>query len=419
MKPTILFVVLSLLVLVFGCKQGSQNEDANYYEDSHYDAYESEIREDDYYEEAPNYRNQQYQKTAQVNDNDEQSSSYGFFGSGKKKHQFVDARTGLVVNSTSYPSRWQVISKPIYTMDQKMPLFLMQIQGPNNLKTFNTPMKFHIHYTNPQTAQWMQQYSSTARMMRPMVSNQQIMNEEVNTRMAKSGFQLVGQKRIPRAERYIRNELNKSGAQKARLDLYSTEWTNNKGQKALVNLVKIAMQQPLPFGDSMVMWFYSLDYMFVDANKFDATIDELLTAAEATKENPQWKQYVAQLNKVRQQKAIQQHRMNMQNRQAAFNAHQQKMKGIWAAQDANHASFMNRNFGSGSDISQKRFVNMINEEETVYNPSTGQNYQVQAGSTEYWMDSDNNYIKNDDYFYNPNGDINLNNREWTRVKPAY
>ncbi|MGC6429864.1 MAG: hypothetical protein ACON5F_02365 [Jejuia sp.] len=419
MKPTLLFLALSFLVLVFGCKQGNQNDAENYYGDSYYDEYESEIREDDYYEEAPSYPNQNYQQTAQVNYNQEQSSNSGFFSGGKRKHQFVDARTGLVVSSTNYPSSWKVISKPIYTMDQKMPLFLMQIQGPNNLKTFNTPLKCYISYTNPQTTQWMQQYSSTARMMRPMVSNQQIMQEEVNNRMAKSGFQMIGQKNIPRAERYLRNEMQKEGLHQAQLEMYSTEWTNNKGQKALVNLVKIAMQQPLAFGDAMVMWFYSLDYMFVDADKFDDTIDTLMDATEATQKNPQWEQYMAQLKQVRQQKAAQQHRINMQNRQAAFDAHQTKMKGIWAAQDANHASFMNRNFGSGSDVSQKRFINMINEEETVYNPSTGQNYQVQAGSTEYWMDSDRNYIKNDDYFYNPNGDINLNNREWTRVRSAF
>lgn len=419
MKPTILFLALSVLVLVFGCKQGSQNENDNSYEDSYYDDYESEIGEDEYYEEAPDYPNQQDQQTAQVNYKAEQSSGYRFSGGSKKMHQFVDARTGLVVNSTSYPSNWQVISKPIYTMDQKMPLFLMQIQGANNLKSFNTPAKFHIHYTNPQTAQWMQQYSSTARMMRPMISNQQIMQEEVNSRMAKSGFQLIGQKRIPRAERYLRNILNKSGGQQAQLEHYATQWTNNKGQKALVTLIKIAMQQPITYNDSMVMWFYSLDYMFVDENEFDGTINKLLDAAEATQENPQWKQYVAQLNQQRAREAARNHQINMQNRQAAFNAHQQKMKGIWAAQDANHASFMNRTFGSGSDRSQKQFINMINEQETVYNPSTGRNYQVQAGSTEYWMDSDRNYIKNDDLFYNPNGDINLNNRNWTKVNRAF
>ena len=95
------------------------------------------------------------------------------------------------------------------------------------------------------------------------------------------------------------------------------------------------------------------------------------------------------------------------------------MRAISAAQDANHASFMNRNFGAGSDTGQRQFLNTINEQETVYNPLTGNNYQVNAGSTEYWMDSDGNYIKNNDLFYTPNGDINLNNREWVKVGNAY
>ena len=106
----------------------------------------------------------------------------------------------------------------------------------------------------------------------------------------------------------------------------------------------------------------------------------------------------------------------MANRQASFEAHQRKMQGIWAAQDANHAAFMNRNFGQGSSTAQRDFVNMINEEETVYNPLTQQTYQVNAGSSEYWMDSEGNYIQNNDLFYTPNGDINLNSREWVRVR---
>ncbi len=418
MKSKVLFLILSILTLVFGCKNGNENADNNYYEDTYYDDYESEIEEDTYYEEAPNYPDQ-YAETNHENYIEDAPQSNSFFRGRKKTHEFRDARTGLVVNSTSYPSNWNVISKPIYTIDQKIPLFLMQVEGPHNLKTFNTPVKFHLHYPNRQTAQWMQQYSSTSNMMRPMMSNEQIMREEVNGRMAKSGFQMIGQKPIPRAERYLRNMLNKSGGQNAQLEHYVTEWTNNKGQKALVTLVKIAMQQQITFNDSMVMWFYSLDYVFVNENKLDVTINQLLDATEATKENPQWKHYLAQLNRARQQKAAYDHQIRMKNRQAAFNAHQQKMKGIWAAQDANHASFMNRTFGAGSDRSQKQFINMINEQETVYNPSTGRNYQVDAGSTEYWMDSDRNYIKNDDLFYNPNGDINLNNRNWTKVNRAF
>lgn len=348
-----------------------------------------------------------------------EKSIFGFLGNAKQTHNFRDARTGLVVNSTEYPKSWQVISKPVYTIDQKLPVFLTEIQGPNNLKSFNTPIKLFLHYPNYQTEQMMRQYGRNSNMIRRMVSSEQIMQSEANSRMINSGFQLVGKKQIPRAEQLIRNMINKSGMHQTQFEHYATEWTNNKGQKALVSLVKMAMQQPILNNDSMVMWFYSLDYMFVDESEFEASINKMLEAAENTKDNPQWQQYTAQLNAARMQKAQRDHQIHMRNRQAAFNAHQQKMKGIWAAQDANHASFMNRTFGSGSDTSHKQFVNMINEQETVYNPNTGKNYQVNAGSTEYWMDSDGNYIQNNDLFYNPNGDINLNNREWTKVNSAY
>ena len=185
------------------------------------------------------------------------------------------------------------------------------------------------------------------------------------------------------------------------------------------------MQQPAISG-SMQVWFYSISYTFAEEASFEQTLTEMQQAIRSTIENPQWEQYVAQLARQRQMKneqrarlAAQQHQNRMNARWAAFNAHQEKMQGIWAAQDANHASFMNRNFGAGSDTGQRQFVNMIHEEETVYNPQTGQNYQVNAGSTEYWMDSEGNYIRNDDLFYTPNGDINLNNREWVRVKRAF
>ncbi|WOD44653.1 hypothetical protein [Hwangdonia lutea] len=415
-----IILILSVLVFTLSCKENTQNSNTSYYEDDFYEETENYLEEDGFdYEE----RTEDYSEYSNVNGHQKPTQKKGLlksiFGGGKKSHDFVDARTGLVVNSAKYPANWQIISKPIYTLDQKIPMHLVQIQGPGNLKTFNTPIYFYIHYPNPQISQWMKQYSSTSSMMRPVKSNQQIMQDEVNQRMANSGFKLIRQRKIPRAQNYIRNILNKTGGQQAQLDHFVTEWTNGKGQKALVTLAKITMGQPILNGNTMLMWFYSLDYVFVDEDKFEDTINDLLNAMESTKENTEWTQYMAQLNQVRAQKAAQQHRINMRNRQAAFNAHQQKMKGIWAAQDANHASFMNRTFGSGSNVAQNQFVNMINEEETVYNPSSGKNYQVSAGSTEYWMDSDGNYIKNDNLFYNPNGDINLNNREWTKVKSAF
>ncbi len=92
--------------------------------------------------------------------NDEDNTdSKGLFSeasqNGKILHNFVDARTGLLVYSFEFPSGWNVISKPYYTQDQKLPLFLIQVQGPDNLKYFNVPIYMYISYDDPQTNQYM------------------------------------------------------------------------------------------------------------------------------------------------------------------------------------------------------------------------------------------------------------------------
>src|SRR5690606_8868228 len=74
-----------------------------------------------------------------------------------KPHQLRDPRSGLVVSSSLYPSNWKVISKAIYTTDQKIPTFLIQAEGPHNFMAFNTPTTFRVSYQNPQTAQYMAQ----------------------------------------------------------------------------------------------------------------------------------------------------------------------------------------------------------------------------------------------------------------------
>ena len=345
--------------------------------------------------------------------------------SRKKTHQLRDARTGMVVQSTEYPSNWKVISKPIYTLDQKIPDFLVQIEGPNHLKTFNTPTNFHVSYQSQQLTQMMSQYGM-ASLIRPMVGNQQLFKEDVEPRMQHSGYSFVRQRPMPKDEAYVRQKMQENGFGQGYLEYTATEWKNQNGQKALARIVKIAIQQPLMNNEMMTMWLYTTDYVFVDDGQFEATLDQLHKSTVNTQENPQWKQYLAQLNQQRamenqrkMQIASQQHQQRMNARWAAFNAHQENMRAISAAQDANHAAFMNRNFGAGSDTGQRQFLNTINEQETVYNPLTGNNYQVNAGSTEYWMDSDGNYIQNNDLFYTPNGDINLNNREWVKVGNAY
>ncbi len=333
-------------------------------------------------------------------------------GLGETEHSFIDANTGLTVSSSVYPSDWEVISRRTYTMDQKIPVFLIQIQGPDNLKAFNTPLKFHLSYQNPQTARFMMN-SGMAQMIRPEANVRQISQEEVEARMKKSGFEYESDRDISTIVNYVNGKL--AGSNGMNLEPLATVWTNNQGQKALVTILKLSQQQPFMFNETMTTWFYSIDYLFAEEDDFEEAIVALERSLIQNQENPEWEQYLSHLTQQRAQVAAQQHQARMRNQQAAFDAHQRKMKGIYAAQEANHNAFMDRTFGSGSSSSHDNFINSIREEETVYNPLSGQNYQVDAGAKEYWMDSDGNYIKNNDLFYTPNGDINLNNREWVRV----
>lgn len=396
MNARILFI-LPMLVICLACGSQQKEQSANYDDGS-----------DAIYTEKVN------------NEVSDKNRSGGFlntlFGEqGVKTYIFKDAHTGLTVSTAEYPSNWQIISKPAYTIDQKIPTFLIQIQGPNHLKSFNTPIYVYVAYRNPQTYQVMAQYGVPAKMHRPLQSNQQIIAGEVKERMEKSGFRYLGDLELPEVENYLRQKLRETN-ERFQMEITNTVWENGNGLKALAAITKFYMRQPLSNSDEMTMWLYGIDYTFVDASHFDKTLQQFKHALFSSKEDAQWQQYIGQLNQQRMQISQQQHEQRMRNNQAAFEAHQQKMKGIYAAQDANHAAFMNRNFGSGSDISQQQTINMIREEETVYNPLTGKNYQVDAGSTEYWMDSNGNYIQNNDLFYTPNGDINLNNREWVKVK---
>ena len=442
MKSNI-FITAAFLILLVSCgnRQSYQTIETSY-EDDYVDdwptgeegmeSFEDDIRFEDetrsygkdnthVYKENEPINLQGYNQTIRK-DRDKGFLSDDFQGNSTKIHELRDARTGIVVCSAEYPSDWEVISKPTYTLDQKLPTFLIQIQGPNNLKTFNTPIKFHIAYQSEFMAQVMRQ-SEMANMIRQEVSARQLISEEVVDRMQKSGFTFVGEKQIPEVKKHVRKIVDENGGANTQIELIWTIWENKKGQKAMASITKFSLIQPVVLEHTMKSWFYSTDYVFVDEHAFDDTVANTVKAALSIKYNPEWKRYTDHLMQQRsakaQREATMAHQSRMAQREASFNAHQQKMKGIWAAQDANHASFMGRNFGAGSDTSQRNFVNMINEQETVYNPLNGKNYQVQAGSMQYWMDSDGKYINNNNLFYTPNGDINLNNREWVKVRGEY
>jgi hypothetical protein len=114
-----------------------------------------------------------------------------------------------------------------------------------------------------------------------------------------------------------------------------------------------------------------------------------------------------------------------QGRQAYQNRRQQNQSN-WNAYQANRqqqaAGFDNymkglRESSNRRDKNHRQFINSINEVETVTNPYDGQQYQIDSGANQTWMNADGEYIPSDDAFYDPNADYDTGYQNWQEVQP--
>jgi hypothetical protein len=370
---------------------------------------------------------------------DSETGMTSFLENDSKLYKFKDPKSGLVVSKIDYPSNWEVISTPQYEVDPLIPFFLYQIQGPSHLKVFNTPLKMFYASPNPQMEQSMR--NSGMLNVRSLATVEEIFEKEIKPMLLSKGFSFETQRPITKLAQFFDQKVHESAPQAA-TKIFTTQWNGTKGQKALVIISYVQLQQQLFSGDVANIWMYTTDFLIADTDRFEDVVETFVNANIQVKENPQWKNHVAGINNKRQEENRRQrqlqiesmdratremtinHQNNMAERQASFDAHQKRMSDMSAVRDANHASFMNNNFGSNSGSSsayssggQQSFLNMIKEEETVANPN-GYNYQVESGAKEYWMDNSGNYKKSDDLFYDPNASLD-NNTEWTKVKEDY
>ncbi len=350
-------------------------------------------------------------------------------------YEFKDAKTGLTVSSIEYPDDWKVIAKPRYDVDPSIPFFLYQIQGPSNIKVFNSPLKMFYASPNPQMEQNLR--NSGLQNVRSLLSIEALMEKDIKPMMTAQGFSFERTRPLTALERYFTQKVHESAAT-AETSLLAVQWKGASGQKALTIISYLTISQALFTGDTANIWMYNVDYLLAEDAQFEDVVETFINANTQIKENPEWKNHVAAISAQRREETRRQsqrqieslnratndmivnHQNTMVQRQASFDAHQQRMADRSAAGDASHAAFMNNNFGSGATSStgnlngQQSFLNMINEEETVANPN-GYNYQVESGAKEYWMDSDGNYIKSNDLFFDPNANLN-NTVEWFKVK---
>ena len=132
-------------------------------------------------------------------------------------------------------------------------------------------------------------------------------------------------------------------------------------------------------------------------------------------------QYVAQANQQNQnqsQASWNSHNARMRQNQKNFEAHNQYMQ-----QNNNEINqiimdgYNTRN--QITDNMHDNTINSIREEQTMYDPYSGNPIKVESGYKYYYMNSFGQYIGTNDEFYQPNADPNINNTEWKPIKQQY
>ena len=350
-------------------------------------------------------------------------------------HAFIDVKTGLTVVEKKFPSEWNVISKPNYDLDTYLPTFQYKIQSDNGLIGFNTNLRQFTSYDDANYAQMMKSYG--LKNIKPFVDATTIINQELVPVMQKIGFTKQKTYSEEKIRDFFFKKLSERGFENnSTIAVLVSEWTNNTGKKAMTILVQFVLNSTDTNNPSYVVWNYGTDFLFAPEKVFEQEKTAFIATAINYKENPKWEEYRTFTMRERQIEADRQLKMQndranqqyayfqqrMQDQKAQFESHQNMMKERYAANDANHERFINNIRGGSSyvesnsaDDNQRQFINMIREEQVVLN-NEGKKYLVEAHSDRYWMNSNGEYIKTDDSFFNPNGDLNLNNQTWELVK---
>jgi hypothetical protein len=151
------------------------------------------------------------------------------------------------------------------------------------------------------------------------------------------------------------------------------------------------------------------------------TIDTDLRIAESRRANPKHTQAVKQISQQVTQGIQASHKQRMQANQQRFDAHQKMMQGRYQQNDQQNQQWLN-NFrndsysGSGSNSGysgQDAYVDSIHEQNTFYDPDSGQNVSPGGQSDYNYTDGLGNFYGTDDPSFNPNS----MQGDWQQVKP--
>lgn len=342
-------------------------------------------------EKAPNYSNDENMHPPNSNNTTAKGPAIQYFNT-------VDSRNGMVMSRIPFPSDWKKENGGEYAFT-----------GPNGIKVYNERGGSFMFSNDPATNQMYQQSGMQVQFPK---SIDQVVEEGFMDYANKISRKLVRKYPIPQIaawDKQFDDKLYKAMPSQKTFTVYGLEWRDPDGKMFLT-----VLHHYVSYDQAGGYWGIIYSVLETPGELFESTKKQFLNGLLNQQTNPQW---VQTMNQQDQQAAV-----------ASNASHQDRMNDIKAFGTNNTArhnermAAMDQNMESwranqtAGDRNQEQFLDYVNERTNVVDPNTGQTYKVDAGSKQYWVNDQGEYIKSDNSQYDPNRDDNINNQTWTEYE---
>lgn len=317
-------------------------------------------------------------------------------------HPFHDAQ-GTVVVEMPFPAAWQIARNP----QRGEPT----ITGPNHIKVIDFPLQSFLFTTDPQMQQM---YQRGGQRLRPLPGLEQLVQQDIAPWAAGQGLEFVRQYEVPevsRTDKWYSDQLYQAMPTDIKATAIGTEWKHTTSGNSFFMLMRLTVRS----GGGLQSWSYFCNGLQAEKAHFETARKQFLFGLANARYNPQPIMAYNQAEAQRVGQSWAAHNQRMAQNQANFEASQQAfVNRSTAAHDAIMKNWRDRN--AADDKAHERFVDTITERTKVVDQSTGQQYKVDRGANQYWMNRDGKYFGTDNANYDPNRDENMNRENWQKLE---
>ncbi len=322
-------------------------------------------------------------------------------------HQVMDRQHGMVQSVFPYPADWRFHGENATVYGS----------APGGITLYPSDTQIFLWSNDPMMRQTAWQMGK--QVMAPLPMNQ-VLQQLIVPSAQSQGNRLVRQFPIPAIssfwQRFVAG-MPQDGRQR-QVEALGTEWTDGRGQRTFVAIVKVLSSDRQSIG-----WHLVTQSLTAPEAQFERALSDYLYAIGNGQINPNWQAVMNNQHVDFQRRndrfwaeASANSRAAHHQRMAAINSAGQTARNVGNTYseilDISHAGYLDRDaIQSGGHHST---INQISGHAIIGNHETGEHYRVEDGHRHYWVNADARYIATDNPLFDPRMDPRIGQENWTR-----